>query len=142
MRKKWSGASKSGTFICLRNTPKLKKALTGPFFYFVWWSRSGSNRRPLECHSISGRDCSLPRPVKLKNLRASGFLYLDDTSTCLRSFLDKRRTVIYSVRLIRSQEIFLNPFKVQLFFSSVRELSVSLHGDGNGKTSKVSMMWP
>ena len=28
------------------------------------------------------------------------------------------------------------------FFSPVRELSVSLHGDGNGKRSKMPMVWP
>jgi hypothetical protein len=114
-----------------------------------WWSRSGSNRRPLECHPISGRDYSLPTTVIPKKLRTNAFHQLGDVSTWLRVFSDKRRTVIEFVRLIRSQQGQLNRSNLRPFFFSVRELSVSFkRGDGNEKSRisrsrdrKVSLVW-
>src|SRR4030095_6767834 len=107
-----------------------------------WWSRSGSNRRPLECHSISTRDYGLPETVNPKNVTTYGFHQLGDVSPWLRVFSDKRRTVIDFVRLIRSQQVHLNRSNLQLFFCSVRELSVSFRGDGNGETVKVPVVRP
>jgi hypothetical protein len=108
-----------------------------------WWSRSGSNRRPLECHSIAGRDYNLPETVNPKNVTTYGFHQLGNVSPWLRVFSDKTRTVIDFVRLIRTQEVYLNPLDLQPFFPSVRELSVSSdRGDGNGETVKVPVVQP
>jgi hypothetical protein len=90
-----------------------------------WWSRSGSNRRPLECHPISACDYSLQETGNPKNVRTSPFLCLGHVSTWLHPLSDKKRTVIAIVRLIGSQEVRLNPSILKLFFYSVRELSVS-----------------
>ena len=139
MSERWSTASRS------RERKKPLDWLGAPNFCSakIWWSRSGSNRRPLECHSISGCDYSLLRTGNPKTLRTFGFSHWVHVSVWLRVFTDKRRTVTNFVRLIRTQEVHLNLSNLRLFFFSVRELSVSSkRGDGNGKTSEVSMVRP
>ena len=56
--------------------------------------------------------------------------------------LGQKADSIEFVRLIGSQRVRVNLSNLQPFFSSVRELSVSLRGDGNGETVKVPVVWP
>jgi hypothetical protein len=58
---------------------------------------------------------------------------------------DKCRTTDFSQTyslLIRNQVSLINPSMLHVFFQAVRELSVSLQGDGDGKTVKVPMVRP
>jgi hypothetical protein len=82
----------------------------------IWWSRWESNPRPLECHPISARNYSLPRPVTSEKLRTSGFCHRGHVPTRLRVFSDKRRTVINFIRLIGSQDVHLIPIESRAIF--------------------------